>query len=443
MKKRHEGALCGLICLTLATSCGIMPEEEQLPAAPVVEEVAPIEYTTTIVQRGDIAITKVVNCTYLAAKSETLTFSVSGERVKTTYVKAGDTVQSGDLLVELEMGDLADQLQTETDALDTLNLQKSHIAQQKELAIRRCNMKIQQVQNQIYQAAAPEPETIPEFVPESDTGLESDAEQWPPVGQWPPVEAEPSEGAEPAAEEAEPAAEPETSADSAQTAELVQQLSELEQERTSVQSQYDQRLGEAEDSIYIEKMKIDEIRQKIEKRRVYAGIDGMVTSVRTVDDSETVSEDMYAARIVDPESAAFVVTGEDAADFFPGDRYTVECDDTQYEAVVVDGSELGVGKKKEDEEPSAYLKVAEESPELAESWMAKSITGKITIVTDSRENALYIETGAVKQLDGQAIVYYLDEDGQKSMKEIETGLNTGDYVEVVRGLEEGETIIME
>ena len=53
MDKRMRGLLAGAICLALLTGCGLLPQEEEALAPPVVEPEA-VDYETVAVERKDM-----------------------------------------------------------------------------------------------------------------------------------------------------------------------------------------------------------------------------------------------------------------------------------------------------------------------------------------------------------------------------------------------------
>ena len=67
-----------------------------------------------------------------------------------------------------------------------------------------------------------------------------------------------------------------------------------------------------------------------------------------------------------------------------------------------------------------------------------SVTAEI--ILSSKQNVLVVPAGAVSQLQGQAVVSILV-NGQAQEREIEIGLTTPTQVEIISGLEEGETVI--
>ena len=128
------------------------------------------------------------------------------------------------------------------------------------------------------------------------------------------------------------------------------------------------------------------------------------------------------------------MTGEEAALFTAGDEVLIEYDNEEHEAVVVDPKELGM----EEDPETAYLSLRIPDPSLEEGKR-----GVVNVVLQKVENVLYVKSGTIKTAGDTSVVYYLDEEGMKKIKEVVTGLDNGTYVEIVSGLAEGEEIIDE
>ena len=71
---RLQRTLIFMVLPFVCASCGIMPEEEELPAAPVIRSYEAAEYEQALVMRGDMILTKKVKCTYASAKQEKYSF---------------------------------------------------------------------------------------------------------------------------------------------------------------------------------------------------------------------------------------------------------------------------------------------------------------------------------------------------------------------------------
>lgn len=93
-----------LIVLPL-TGCSLLPAEEEPLKPPLVKPVQE-SYRTSPVVRGPIAQEVRGNGTLESYESDSVAFTSEGGRVKEILVRAGDEVKTGDVLVQLEVGDL-------------------------------------------------------------------------------------------------------------------------------------------------------------------------------------------------------------------------------------------------------------------------------------------------------------------------------------------------
>ena len=136
MKKWFRGLALGtLACVAMqASSCALLPQEEVLPDAPVMRQDATEAFTMTYVQRGDLVKEQRFSVNYRAVRQEKLHFEVDGLRLQETYISKGDSVKAGQLLMELEQGELAGQLTAAQEQCDNLKLQIAQAEEEMALA---------------------------------------------------------------------------------------------------------------------------------------------------------------------------------------------------------------------------------------------------------------------------------------------------------------------
>lgn len=111
----------------ILTGCGLFPEEEAFPAAPIIQPYESQEYTQTTVLRGDLVVTKTIWCQYVAVKRENLCFALGGEYIENVYVTQGQLVKAGDILAELKQDDLKEQIAFREYQIKVIELKIKHL----------------------------------------------------------------------------------------------------------------------------------------------------------------------------------------------------------------------------------------------------------------------------------------------------------------------------
>lgn len=346
MKKKFFRWLGFLVLPVLCTGCQLMPEEETFQDAPVLYSYEIKEYPQESVMRGDLVLSMAVNCTYMAANQEQLGFEVSGEYIDQIYVSKGQQVQTGQLLAELQYGDLKEAITAAEYEYKVLKLKQEHI-------------------------------------------LEN------------------------------------------------QSLDQLQEDSDTVAKRYEAQLQEVADEIYIAELQLEKLKEDLQQRQIYAGMDGTVIEVKNVRDGERSTSGETVITIADIDTNVFLVQSEDAQYFTPGTQTTVQCGKTTYEVEVVEAAQLGIAELSQENEDAAYLRLTQ--PDLT---LEDGKKGKTEVVLEKRSDVLYVPKGTVKKADGKELVYTLDENGLRVMQHVETGLRTEEYIEIISGLEEGDTVII-
>ena len=91
----------------------------------------------------------------------------------------------------------------------------------------------------------------------------------------------------------------------------------------------------------------------------------------------------------------------------------------------------------EEAKNSVYFQLVQPDPTLE-----SGNTGWIQVVLDSREDVLYINKNVIKTNQGKNFVYVLNDEGLRESRDVTVGKVFGDVVEVLDGLKEGESVIL-
>lgn len=192
------------------------------------------------------------------------------------------------------------------------------------------------------------------------------------------------------------------------------------------------------ESLTIRQEKRDELAAELESLRLYAGIDGIVTYVKSVREGETSSKADLVATITDTASSMFTGSTDAWRWLMPGTKVDVVSGEEEYPCVSVSAASLGLQEQEDSRgNRTVYLKLL--GPETPAGDNAR---GTVELLLDSREDVLILPKRAVFTVDGQYFVYYEDENGQKNAKPVSCGLVAGWYIEVTDGLAEGDTVIV-
>lgn len=113
--------LAATAILAAAPGCSLLPREEEALKPPLIKPVQQ-NYELYEVKRGSIARLLKGNAIFTTSERQELFFKESGGRLLTMKVKLGDTVNPGDVVAELESGDLATRIKQQR-----LTLEKAQI----------------------------------------------------------------------------------------------------------------------------------------------------------------------------------------------------------------------------------------------------------------------------------------------------------------------------
>lgn len=346
----------------LCAGCALLPQEEQLPDAPVLRAFSGEQHTLVTVERGDIIKEETITCSYDAAKQEFLSFPVGGERIAELYIRPGSQVKEGQLLAELDNVQLTKDIQQQK-----LNVQD--LQRRTDQAKEKLDLNYERV-SRLGDAAAANPGRF--------SGQKSSANR--------------------------------TCLELADEYEYLEKL------------------------LAVEKTALENLEFQLTQRRIYAPFDGTVLTVtQSSNSSSTFFAGQTVAVIADLSTGSFTATFSQGL-LSKGDEVTIVCDDGERQVVVAEITDGAGGKK------NATFQLLAPDPTLK-----AGMKGKITIITERRDDVLYLPVTTVKSTNTNGNnVYYVfcvDENGLKYTKVVEIGMAAGGVMEIVSGLEEGEMVL--
>ncbi len=214
--------------------------------------------------------------------------------------------------------------------------------------------------------------------------------------------------------------------------------SQIESKYESEIASYDDKINRYEGELYIEEKRLNKLYEEVEKRQIISGIDGLVSYVADYNDWDQSDKDKRFITIYNPESMVFVTNGDEAQLFTPGQEVDISVLNTNYPAIVLSQEEVNKFNGSDPEEGIVYLRPTEGGETLE-----INSRGFITFVLNEYLDVLYLPQSSVYKDQDRMIVYVEDEGGFKSIKEIETGIISDRKVEILSGLEEGDSVILD
>ncbi|MBO6158253.1 MAG: hypothetical protein J6P72_03185 [Firmicutes bacterium] len=136
----HALLLLMILYTFLLCGCGILPQEEELRAAPMLRSEEIDNYVLTQVIRSDIQVSSSIRATYIPSEEERLSFPVGGEPIGRVYVSLGDHVMPGDLLMELNIDSYNEAIRLQQNELDNIGLSLSQLSASWNIDLEEANL---------------------------------------------------------------------------------------------------------------------------------------------------------------------------------------------------------------------------------------------------------------------------------------------------------------
>jgi HlyD family secretion protein len=191
----------------------------------------------------------------------------------------------------------------------------------------------------------------------------------------------------------------------------------------------------------------NEIEEKLEAFEAFVGADGIVYA----DAAGIVTESRYEAgdtlkqqgvliAYAEPENMTISVdvAQEDVVELSVGD--SVEIEFTAYEGEIYNGVIYSIDTTATARNSNTVSYTVVISVEGDTTELYGGMVADITFVTEKKEDVLFVSRKAIVTENGKTYVYRKTSLGGMELTEVETGINNGTSIEIISGLNEGDTI---
>lgn len=186
------------------------------------------------------------------------------------------------------------------------------------------------------------------------------------------------------------------------------------------------------------KTQLESLKRDIEKSKLYASVSGMVVFTdSTIALGDNIAINKLLARIADPSQIQLQFSDQNKiSDFNIGMNVNIKYRNKMYSGMAVMTPSSAPIDADEKTRKSVMIRM-NELPDDVEVGNSADIS----LTLEKRENTLVIPKNAVGYYNGRKYVQIL-EDGIRKERDIETGIETVTEVEVIKGLKEGDKLIL-
>lgn len=405
MKGRIAAALLLTAVLLLQSGCNFVPEEESGLTMPVntPEEVT---YTTQTVGRGDV-VNKISGTCYVVSKRRyDLSFTDRGGYLADLNVSQGMDVEKGQTLASLDVDSLKVEIEKKKLAIEKLKVEleqaedieeedNSYRIARLELQLESQNLGLENLKNQLRNANDNNEESV---VLES---LKTQINQQRLAIQ--------------------------------QTMLELEEASQEKEEKRNYSSEYKQI------DLQMAQLELNDLYDAFSKGVITSPISGRVIFV---DDDIAVGDYINAQKVIitvaDTSDLLFEYTGSNASSIKLGMEATLTLDGKKYAATVTQTPSSVPAEEYDTYRDTIQFRV-EEMPEN----LTTGRRAEYEIILEEKSDVIVAPKNAITKYLGGYYASVMNEDGLRSERDVEVGIESATYYEIISGLEEGDILIIE
>lgn len=196
------------------------------------------------------------------------------------------------------------------------------------------------------------------------------------------------------------------------------------EEKKNVKEQYDAQIKNCESSLELTQLDMQELEESIRQAAIVSEIAGTVTFADLSFNGGYANEENILVTVQGTKKNRFQCKTDYIDQFQDGQEVLVTVVGQQYKTTV----KKGKGK-------CIYF-----YPKNNLS-LKNGATGTVDLVLKEKKDVLYVPTALVHDMGGKKVVYIEGENGVKEMREVTTGVQIQNQVEITGGLKENEQIL--
>lgn len=196
------------------------------------------------------------------------------------------------------------------------------------------------------------------------------------------------------------------------------------EEKKNVRTQYDAQIKNCESSLQLTRLDMQELQETIRGASIVSGMSGTVTFVDNSFNGGYANSENVLVTVQGPQKNRFRCKTEYAGHFKEGQEVIVNVLGQQIKTTVKKG-----------EGTVMYL-----YPKTTLS-LKNNVPGTVDLVLKEKKNILYVPTALIFDMGGKKVVYVEGKKGVKETREVTTGVQIMNQIEITGGLKENEQIL--
>ena len=399
--------LCLAVIMVMTLSgCYLFPSEEEALAPPLVEP-KQVEYVTEPVTKGNIELNVTVGASFVTTTFEDVYYQSNGH-VKKVNIRIGDWVKKGDLLIEMENEQLQNSIRDQT------------------LRVRRAELTLARAGNSTKSEAKIEEENRLKY----ETYMQDAREQELNIFKAEINLRQALAGDDNFAKQ-------QAQLDLMKANDKLADIENAYNQDTLVEEKDPYEVQIAKIDLEMERNSLKDLQTEYDRNVVYSPMDGQISWIKDMKPGDAVQPYTELVRVVDPTVLQLQYQGDKAKDFPLGTPVSIKYKNNIYKGAVL--SNPSSMPLTEDGKMQDIAIFSLEDFNYDSISMGESAT--VSAVLDSRQDVIVVEKSRVNNYWGRQYVNVL-EDGVKVERDVEVGLSTPTQMEIKKGLNVGDLIII-
>jgi len=198
-------------------------------------------------------------------------------------------------------------------------------------------------------------------------------------------------------------------------------------------SQYQDERSGLQAELMARQLLTQHLRTEDERRVLRSPIDGTITHALAFRQGDTSSLDVRVVTIADETRSVFFVSGWETRYLIPGEIHTVTINWEPFDAIVIDPDVWGLDV----DEDQAFLVIYGDDM----AYFPTRAFASLQLILEEVEDVISVPFEALHTVGERDFVYIM-ENGLRMLRDVEIGMEGNAGVEIVRGLFEGEVVVL-